>query len=236
MSRLVFLVGEGPTDIGALSREPAFQNDEPGFLQPIVRRILRGEPEFIGRKLSVFGKRHVKGLKEALSKKAYLAAMLAVQQNADVLVFVTDVDKGTGSNTRRQAAIMMEKLHAAIGEGIARAAADGSALPAAVGTPCRTIEAWVLGDPAAIRKVCGLHKGMTISRPPEEMWGAPHEPASGHPKSVLTRLIGSAPDFGTVAEIGERAHIATLRQNCPASFAPFAAELESVRASTSSRR
>src|SRR5204863_6681594 len=93
MSRLIFLVGEGPHDIGGLARGPMSTSDEPGFIQPIVSKVLHGPLVFKGRKLSVFGRKRVKGLKAAISHKAHLAAMLARDFDADVLVFVTDVDK-----------------------------------------------------------------------------------------------------------------------------------------------
>src|SRR5215470_2935831 len=92
----VYLVGEGRHDIGDLAIAPAYRGREPGFMQPIVERIIGSEVAFDGQKVSLLGKSPVRAPREALARKARTAAQLARYSESDLLVFVTDLDKGNG--------------------------------------------------------------------------------------------------------------------------------------------
>jgi hypothetical protein len=186
----------------------------------------------------VLGKRRVKGLKEAISHKAYFAALLAADRDADLLIFVTDADKGGGANTTSQAARRVDTLPAAIKQGFARAAGDGpDVVTSVVATPCRTIEAWALGDLDAVGTVARLGTPPSIPAPPEQLWGEPHAPTSDHPKSVLRRILNGEPSSIMLSAIAEKAKITTIRVTCPMSFDPFAAALKAFdTCPTSSRR
>jgi hypothetical protein len=94
-------------------------------------------------------------------------------------------------------------------------------------TPLRMIEAWALGDAAAVQAVAGKDGDpAAIPRHPEETWGDERDRASGHPKCVLRCALGREPTPEDFAEVARVADIHVLRASCPASFAPFADEAE----------
>jgi hypothetical protein len=98
------------------------------------------------------------------------------------------------------------------------------------GIACRTIEAWALGDRDAVAAACRLGKAVELpdGKKPEELWGKPRDSDSNHPKMVLKRIVGRKPTREDFAAIAERANIDTIRDSCPISFAPFAAELKAA--------
>jgi hypothetical protein len=230
VKRAVFIVGEGVSDIGGLAHEPPYHSDEPGFLQPVIHKALDGALEFAGRQLRLFGKRKVTGLTDAISRKAYLAAIFALDAEADALVFVTDTDKPEGRNTVAQARKRIRELRAAIELGFERAGYSRDRR--VIGTPCRTIEAWALADLGAVKDVARADSMPRLpgNKKPEELWGEPHDPSSGHPKCVLARIFGRDVAVSDLADIAERADLEVLRAECPLSFAPFVTELESLPA------
>src|SRR3954462_14760265 len=182
----VFLVGEGSTDIGGLAADPSYASHDPGFLQPVVERLLDREVKFSGRKVSVLGKRRVQGLREALARKGYIAAVLAAEVGADLLVFVTDRDGGKRVRSPQQREREMTRKNNAVSEG---ATASGASVNCVAGVACHTIEAWAMGDTTAVEAVGGKPVELPAGKDPEDLWGKPRDPGSNHPKSVLARLL-----------------------------------------------
>jgi hypothetical protein len=59
---LIFLAGEGVSDIGDLANEPPYRGDQEGFLQPIVRK-LAGDGitvRFTGQRITLLGRKQRK--------------------------------------------------------------------------------------------------------------------------------------------------------------------------------
>lgn len=235
MDCVVFLVGEGPSDVGWLANEPSYQDRsdrETGLLPPIIRRVAEEEGvsvRFEGRKLSYLGKAEpskfsgplLKARNKAhqkLVKKASAAAALADSLDADALVFVTDADKTPGGRSK-PAEGRKRRLDVldAVQKGL-----EGAAIPTVAGVPLRMIEAWALGDREAVSEFDGETppKGS-----PEQLWGAKDEPASNYPKHVLERVLGEQATAELLADIGESADLDALAKGCPESFWPFLKEL-----------
>lgn len=223
----VFLVGEGRHDIGDLAVEPSYRRDRPGFLQPIIEKILQSEVSFDGRKVSLLPKRRLTNLRQALARKASVAALLAWDAEADLLVFVVDLDRGTGAR-RSRARSDLARQRETIRSGCEVGIAEGLVCVPAV--PCRTIEAWALGDRGAVGALNGSSVPVDLpgGKDAEDLWGQSRDPNSNHPKSVLARLLGREATQEDLSWIAEHANISTLRTACPFSFEPFAAELEAT--------
>src|SRR5258705_10100661 len=223
----IFLVGEGPHDIGDLAGDPGFRGGQPGFLQPIVEKIVGARAVFDGSKVALLGKRRVSRRKEALEAQAELAAVLAVNAESELLVFVKDLDGGRGPRRRNPAADVQE-----MSDEIRRGSdfSSDDELICVPGIACRTIEAWALGDGGAIAVACGLGEAARPpdGKAPEELWGKPRDPTSNHPKMVLRRIVGEKPARDDFAAIAEHADVDTIRGSCPISFEPFAAALEAA--------
>jgi hypothetical protein len=91
-------------------------------------------------------------------------------------------------------------------------------------TPLRMLEAWALGDAAAVEAVGKRGDAAAVPARPEETWGDEKKPTSGHPKCVLRRALGRDPSPQDFADLAEASDVDVLRATCPASFAPFAGE------------
>lgn len=223
----IYLVGEGRQDIGDLAVAPIHRGREPGFMQPIIERVVGSKVVFEGQKISLLGKKPVRSPREALAKKAWTAAQLACYAEADLLVFVADLDKGNGIG-RKAATVDIAKRSKAI----TAASEEGSngEMACVPGIACRTIEAWALGDLTAVASL--LSSSMSAELPsgkgPEDLWGKPRDPVSDHPKMVLRRIIGRPATQADLSTISERAEIASIRTACPLSFEPFVVGLEAA--------
>jgi hypothetical protein len=222
-----YLVGEGPHDIGDLAAAPPYRRNRPGFIQPIVEKVVGSDVSFDGQKVSLLGKVRVTTLRQALARKAFVAALLAEDAGSDLLVFVMDLDRGTGTGSRAAAADI-EKRRAAIRSGCEAGAGGGLGCAAAV--PCRTIEAWALADRAAIASLLDSSDPVVLpeNKKPEDLWGQPRKTGSKHPKVVLAQILGRQASRADLSEIAERADIKRLRESCPLSFEPFASDLEAA--------
>jgi hypothetical protein len=223
----IFLVGEGRHDIGDLAAAPSYRGNKPGFLQPIVERIIGSRVAFDGQKVSLLGKEPVRGLREILERKAWMAAQLARNAESDLLVFVTDLDKGSGMG--QKAAVTEIKTRSAMIRKGSQAGASGE-FACVPGIACRTIEAWALGDRAAVAELLGSAQPVELppGKGPEDLWGKPRDPGSSHPKVVLKRILGRSATQEDLSKIAECAEIEIVREACPLSFDPFAVELETA--------
>ncbi|HEY4244173.1 MAG TPA: hypothetical protein VGM88_30380 [Kofleriaceae bacterium] len=221
----VFIAGEGPSDIGDLSKHPRDRGVREGFLQPVLRKLAGTDVrlEFDGRKLATFPKARLSRAADALQHKADQAYRAAVETNSHLLVFVTDVDKESATKrTATEAHKRMRSMRASIEAGFADARRVEDVLVSVSATPCRMIEAWALGDLAAIQELVEEPLRKAECAPQEELWGDEADPESRHPKCVLRRLLGGAIEL---AELGELADVDAIAMSCPASFAPFADEV-----------
>ena len=166
----VFIVGEGPDDIGDLAN-PAWQRPRPrrgrriadtGFIPPVVRRLgLERDLTFQidGHKYASLG-RLGREPREILAAKAKSAMALAASKGADALVFMHDVDNGAHADVVAQ----IEAGFAAYSPtaGLTRPVAVAAA-------PLATVEAWALGAPDALPKV--FDDVAEPPRHPERLWG-----------------------------------------------------------------
>jgi hypothetical protein len=226
VKRRVFLVGEGTTDIGDLAYDGSYRSASEGFLQPLIRAMTDDEIEFEGGTLVRLARERVKGVSDALAKKGAAAASLAEYYRADAIVFVTDVDVTPGKGaTNLEADTRMARLRRNINDGIT---ASGVDIPRAIGTPCRTIEAWALGDLAAVQEAANLDTRPRLPKKPEELWGKPANPSSNHPKCVFNRVFGRKVGPADYANTAEAISVTELEIRCPRSFAPFALEVRTA--------
>jgi len=227
----VFIAGEGPTDIGELAGDPVYRSRRPreGFVQPVVRSLRPNDRvHFDGRKIMSLGRQGFDDLSSGLERQAAGAVAIGRGIGADAVLILHDVDREQGTTASpRERARQIQTIRAAIESGAA-SVAGGDMQGIVIGTPCRCIEAWVLGDVDAVESVARTGSTPRLSKPPEELWGAPNDPSSNHPKCVLVRIFGG--DFQTddYAAIGVRANIATMRAACPDTFEPFAAGVEAL--------
>jgi hypothetical protein len=223
---LVFLAGEGPSDIGSLSSAPPYREESGGFIPSILRRIVGSDRplRFSGAKLSTIPKERVKSGLEGHARKAAQAVSMALAEGARAVVYIADVDKTSGraadaTERKKRIDLLREEIEA--GFEVARSAdEDAASLILIAATPCRMIEAWALGDTSAVAEVGGLSP-QSLARP-EELWGDEQDPSSNHPKRVLARLLGKSPSRDDFAAIAEAADPERIRSSCPTTFEPFA--------------
>lgn len=223
-SMKVFIVAEGPSEMGDLGRS-THQRPREGYLQPMLRKLLCMPLEFEGQKITLLGRfekgRKLEGHADRAAKALALASTI---DGCRVLVFAKDVDREPGkkkSTTERRRKLREMREQIDKGFDAVKGAEDLLRIKA---TPCRMIEAWALGDRQAIKRVAKNGDLKAIPSDPEETWGDEHDPKSNHPKRLLERALGrkvSADDF---ADLAEYADVPTLKRSCPDSFAPFVKE------------
>lgn len=110
-----------------------------------------------------------------------------------------------------------------------RSVADAEDVVKVKATPCRMLEAWALGDRAALDAVVGKKLDESqLPDDPEDLWGDEADPRSDHPKCVLARVLRSKASSDVFEELARESSPKTLRRSCPDSFAPFAAEMEAA--------
>lgn len=229
MTCRVFLVGEGPTDIGDLVELPGYRDGREGFLQPILRQMVAGRVEldfFDGRKLIRLERTRREPPHHLQTRKAAQALALASVLGADALVFSCDVDKAHGAARTVERRRRLREIRDSIEAGFAHARAtdpEAAHVVTAAAVPARMIEAWALADREALAELLDVDPATLDYRPPEELWG--DEEDGSHPKCVWRRITD---DRITHAEIGERARPRVLERACPESFSPFARDVASA--------
>ena len=96
--------------------------------------------------------------------------------------------------------------------------------------PMRMLENWLLADENAFKEAFGDHpKNPKLPTKPEFIWGDEQNPTSEHPKRYLHRVFeqyGASGGTENFVVVANATSIETLKQKCPNSFAPFAAEMD----------
>lgn len=231
---VVFIAAEGPSELGELAREPQWRDKKrprEGYFQPMLRKLLDREVAFDGQKVTLLGrfdaKRKLHGHADRAAKALAIASTV---EGCCMLVFAHDVDKASGEKRNaRERARRVEAMHTEIEAGFATVK-GADHVRRVKATPLRMIEAWALGDRAALKAVAQKNgDASAIPKHPEEAWGDEADRASGHPKCLLRRALGRDPTPQDFADLADSASVAVLRSTCPASFAPFADEVDVAR-------
>ncbi len=217
----VMLSAEGKRDIGGLA-DPVYGDPaDEGFFQPLVRRALGVDVEFLGDRSLAFGVKPPKSVNKKLVARAHRAVVFADAEECDIVVLHTDADARMVKSKPPANWNHRRKLLSA---GVAAAGNDRPWAILAV--PIATTEAWALADADCVRR-----RGVddpALAKSPETLWGAPHDPSSNHPKCVLERVLGGAAGAATQAELAEAMDLPTAKRRCPRSLAPFLAALEAA--------
>lgn len=178
MTCRVFLVGEGPTDIGDLVELPTYRAGREGFLQPILRQMVAGGVEldfFDGRKLTALKRLSRREPPHHLqTRKAAQALALASVLEADALVFACDVDKAHGATRAAERRRRLREIRDSVEAGFAHARETdpkAARVLTATAVPARMIEAWALADREALAALLDIDLAALDYRPPEELWG-----------------------------------------------------------------
>jgi len=230
----VFVVAEGPSEIGTLDaltgggRRGSGRRAE-GFIPPLLRKLLARPLAIEAQRVMNLGRWELRPSVTGHGNRAAKALALAASDGCALLVFVKDVDREPGTKkSAHERKKKLAKMHAEIEAGFA-AVRDANDVHCVTATPCRMIEAWALGDPAALRAASGSKRGKESVPPrPEDLWGRESDPASGHPKCVLERLLGETATAEIFEALAEACSPATLRRTCPESFATFERDLDAV--------
>jgi hypothetical protein len=213
----LLLCGEGPHEIGRREWSVRAEDTEitEGWLQPLVTRLRAsaGDTATVSLKeLVTFPGRRPPRPRGDLARKAQLAMFRAMEQGCSGVVFATDADSTEPSDQARKVRAIEEGF-ASVPDRLAGAAC----------VPMGTSEAWLLADAAAWRRL-GATDLRKLPRQPEETWGRPHDPASGHPKSLfeaVSKANRMAADQDLRAELARRLSISVVTAQCRRSFGPF---------------
>jgi hypothetical protein len=184
MSRWL-VVGEGPSEIGTSA-------DRERFLELLIRVLAEDADPALVRALGC-GKWDAVVLPELIYEKvgalkearvpppqpqgpalvAARASRAADIRQCDAVVVLLDNDHFERKKGRTKRDLIAEQL----GKG---------PLPYAAGVSKETLEAWIIADPEV------LPVTVTISKQPEDVWGAPRDSKGEHPKQVLRRALDAA--------------------------------------------
>ncbi len=220
----VLLSAEGAGDIGGLIDPRYGDPKDEGFLQPMIRRALGTDIEFVGYPGLRLGTKTPKSVKGALAKRAFQAVTFADVEDCDLAVIHTDADEAASKKKKAPAnwTARREILRSGVDQ------AGPGAPPTALAVPVATTEAWALADPDVVRKHAVV-KDAALKKSPELLWGAPHDPTSNHPKCLLQRLLGKPAGAAVQAELAAAMDLQVARKRCPRSLEPFLAEVEAAR-------
>ncbi len=210
---VIEVVGEGITELGPTAPgNPQVQQPDKGVL-PILLHRLCGEPNTLKvkcRKLAFLqGKKRVE-------EKVAFAKRQAPLNGSHGFVCVLDTD---GAHP--------EKLDA-LTESCAR---QSPTFPCVLGVAHTSIEAWLMGDPSAIRK--GLRLNKLACDPPADPENLPaaYKRDGNDPKLALAKCCWNKPDVVSSDQMWEIAKFLKfdrVRAACPVSFAPFEAAVVEV--------
>ena len=148
---------------------------------------------------------------KSLAQKVRFAKRQAFYNRSAGAVFVMDSE----GDDRRRRKVLDEMSRGRDQEQVS--------LPIAVGVAHPCIEAWLLVDQDAVRRVAGLQEPLELPADPE-LLPAPCESETGNPKAVLAAWgIRSAAQKDAIATATN--DIKRLEERCPRGFGRFAQEV-----------
>jgi hypothetical protein len=229
----VLIVAEGRSEIGDLDALRAPTRRRPtceGYIPPMLRKLLDLPIEVYAQKVISLRGPNRKPPLPGHADRAAKALALASSDGCALLVFVKDVDRATAvKKSRTERRNKLKEMHEQIEDGFA-AVKDAEDTFRVKATPCRMIEAWALGDAAAISAVGGKRaQPSEVPARPELIWGDEDDPKSGHPKCTLRRAVGCDVTAEVLERIAEQSSPTKLVAACPESFAPFTKDVETAR-------
>ena len=209
---VVEVFGEGKTDV---AMSPQLQRPQLGIV-PILLHRLCGKPKKMRVKCytKLFLERVDVNSGGGYQQKAKAFRKLAWRNGSDAAVFVVDSD---GDLKGKMA-------------GVTKGRDAGPAeLPMVVGVAHPCIESWLLADGPAIRRGLKLSTTPDVPQQPEDL-PAPCQNRNENPKTVLAGIDGARKKELSAKQKDEIAmamnDMALVRKRCPASFAPFADEVQ----------
>jgi hypothetical protein len=232
MTLRIFLAVEGANDGGALGKSLTPRDNDPsneGALQPLVHRSAASSAlEIRGQKIMLVPTGRIADPAEVVGKRARVASEIAAYDGCDAVVLHMDVD-GPSDGSIDHGPTAWTALSNEVADGFAVAANSGSGLPTnrcIACLPLRTIEAWLLGDAAAVtrRAATGSIDVSADIEAPEALWEPQRVTSGKHPKRVLARAVGGAGakistrDYRAIAEDMD---LDEVESTCPVSFSPF---------------
>ncbi len=213
-NRVVMVFGEGPHEIGKEYEKCLTTEDGLPALPRLVDRLL-GSPEAVKYTCRpIAGIAHIHGgrLGSKLAKLVLSAILLAAKEGCIAAVFIMDRD-------RQRDAERIDRLQ----QGRDAAADFIQAVPAAIGTPVETFDAWMIADARAMRTA---GTGKEIPHPDPERLNQKEGVGGNHPKDHAGSQFGGKQGLGAkYAVIAHEADLEQLRRVCRRGFAPFAEEV-----------
>jgi hypothetical protein len=220
----ILLCGEGVTDVGQKQvwnkRKGESTNNE-GWLQPIVRKILRRRTSFEIRtrneliQLPRDVKKH-KPLPPGHGAKALMAKSIATREGLDAVIYMVDADGKEHRNWQEKRQEIMN--------GFDHLESD---IPSIACVPKCTSESWLLSDENAWLHV-GLSGTKFLPENPEAGWGKRNDPKGGHPHQTFARACkgaGVKDSRETRVDLANAIDLTVLAQKCPVSFGAFKDDL-----------
>ncbi|OHB69974.1 MAG: hypothetical protein A2V70_18550 [Planctomycetes bacterium RBG_13_63_9] len=206
---VIYVFGEGPTDIG---RSSDLEPPHDGVVG-VLTHALCGKPPTMLVQRRRFATLQGKGLWQ----KVRFAKQQATRGRSVGAVFVVDSEGGSKELKHKSA-----QLHKGRDSYLPE-------FPMAIGVAHPCIESWLLADASAIQRALGLTVTPAVPNDPETL-PAPCKNRTENPKSKLAQIGGStkqAPSAEENAQIArEMNDMPLVRARCPRSFAPFADEVE----------
>lgn len=230
----ILLCGEGPQDMGANPindpRTGQISNLE-GWMQPLIRKLADDDAilDFIRlprqRLMSMTGGKAPRLDLPGHAQAAYNAMRQAVLEDCSIVVFMVDNDHPNGRDRTKWRTICEQ-----VWTGYKKA---GQPVCGVACIPISASEAWLLADAEAWKQVGHPDCSQLPGNRAECIWGIKGDPDGNRPHEYFARMCrlanlnDNAPDRNLLAE-----HIstATLKTNCPSSFAPFAEAMEACLA------
>lgn len=216
----ILFVGEGRHDIGTHEFPPRPGAPDAfllGICQKLVPEISSDSIAIKWSQINLFSKDRRRGL----DRKLLAASQLAASHGCVGLIAVVDQDRDEDRirilNETRNAIALREPTQRA-----------------AVGVAIESIEAWVLGDPAAIASTIGKTESEVLSVYRLASVESLYERSGNHetrPKGIVSRIAAIAHSEDSAewrCDVADRISISTLERNCPSGFKPFADDVRRV--------
>lgn len=224
----VCLCGEGVGDVGEEAWNARRKENEQleGWLQPLVRKLLGEETEFLAFQrheiLLLPRQRHrFRPLPRGHGERALAAQLRARQEECDAIIFMADAD----SPERR-----VWQGHVSDIETGFRASPDP--LPGAPCVPMAASECWMMADGDAWKSLAGAVPKALPRRGLESLSGERDDPEGNHPHRLFKRVCDEAEvpdDRETRWQLARSTDPAVLAAQCRVSWTDFATAVEAMR-------